>query len=310
MAIYEKNGVLNYLDAEGNKNILYPVTKAEDVDGLDEELALKVNVADVINNLTSTDTTKPLSAKQGKTLQDTKQEKLVSGTNIKTINGTSILGSGDMTTPLPTASASTLGGVKIGSGINVTSEGVISAQSYSLPTASASVKGGVKIGSGLKIANEVALVDTSVVQEKLTSGTSIKSINDVSILGSGNIAIGLKETLLWTNPNTPTYHSNATFGEQYISIDLSDFDFIKITAFPSTWDGWSGSQSEYVSAFLPKYCYGKCVYVGSNGKVKYGIREVMSDDTQILFGLSNTISGIGNGGQIAIPLKIYGVKVE
>lgn len=58
-----------------------------------------------------------------------RQATLVSGTNIKTVNGTSILGSGDITTPtytLPTASTSTLGGVKVdGSTITIT-DGVIS----------------------------------------------------------------------------------------------------------------------------------------------------------------------------------------
>lgn len=58
-----------------------------------------------------------------------RQAALVSGTNIKTINGASILGSGDITTPtytLPTASTSTLGGVKVdGSTITITN-GVIS----------------------------------------------------------------------------------------------------------------------------------------------------------------------------------------
>lgn len=50
----------------------------------------------VNNTLTSTSTTSALSAAQGKVLQDTKQANLVSGTNVKTINGTSILGSGDI----------------------------------------------------------------------------------------------------------------------------------------------------------------------------------------------------------------------
>lgn len=54
---------------------------------------------------------------------------------------------------LPTASETTLGGVKIGSGITIDANGAISAEggSYVLPTASESVLGGVKIGSGLTI---------------------------------------------------------------------------------------------------------------------------------------------------------------
>jgi hypothetical protein len=50
----------------------------------------------VNNTLTSTSTTDALSAAQGKALQDGKQATLVSGSNIKTINGTSVLGSGDI----------------------------------------------------------------------------------------------------------------------------------------------------------------------------------------------------------------------
>ena len=58
------------------------------------------------------------------------QPTLVSGTNIKTINSTSILGPGDISIPaytLPTATISTLGGVSPdGATISITSGGVIS----------------------------------------------------------------------------------------------------------------------------------------------------------------------------------------
>lgn len=33
MATYERTGLLTYLDAEGNKYLLYPITKADAVDG-------------------------------------------------------------------------------------------------------------------------------------------------------------------------------------------------------------------------------------------------------------------------------------
>lgn len=56
---------------------------------------------------------------------------------------------------LPAATAKALGGVKIGSGIDVTTDGTIS---YTLPTASSSAKGGVKVGTGLVIADEVLSV--------------------------------------------------------------------------------------------------------------------------------------------------------
>lgn len=57
---------------------------------------------------------------------------------------------------LPTASANTLGGVKIGDNITISESGAISAPApYSLPTASAETLGGIKVGSGLSIADGV-----------------------------------------------------------------------------------------------------------------------------------------------------------
>lgn len=57
---------------------------------------------------------------------------------------------------LPAATASTLGGVKIGANLSITADGTLSAPTpYSLPTASAGTLGGVKIGTGLSISNGV-----------------------------------------------------------------------------------------------------------------------------------------------------------
>lgn len=61
---------------------------------------------------------------------DGKQDTLVSGTSIKTVNGTSLLGSGDITTPtytLPAATTDTLGGVKVDGTTITATDGVISA---------------------------------------------------------------------------------------------------------------------------------------------------------------------------------------
>ena len=66
-------------------------------------------------------------------LQTNKQDTLVSGTNIKTINGQSLLGEGNIEiqqSELPIASADTLGGVKVGTGLSINPEsGVLSADS-------------------------------------------------------------------------------------------------------------------------------------------------------------------------------------
>ena len=52
---------------------------------------------------------------------------------------------------LPVAGADTLGGVKVGSGLSIDANGVLSGDSYSLPVAGANTLGGVKVGSGLSI---------------------------------------------------------------------------------------------------------------------------------------------------------------
>ena len=63
-------------------------------------------------------------------LQANKQDTLVSGTNIKTINGQSLLGEGNIEIQQPIASADTLGGVKVGTGLSINPEsGVLSANS-------------------------------------------------------------------------------------------------------------------------------------------------------------------------------------
>ena len=62
-----------------------------------------------------------------------KQDKLISGTNIKTVNNQSLLGSGNIDISgggsyvLPIASSTTLGGIKVGSGLTINSNGVLSA---------------------------------------------------------------------------------------------------------------------------------------------------------------------------------------
>jgi hypothetical protein len=89
---------------------------------------------------------------------------------------------------LPTASGSVLGGVKVGTGLEITS-GVLSATgggSYTLPTASASVLGGIKVGSGLAIAS-------GVLSATGGGGGSANIVEAAS--ASGFPATGLSQTL-------------------------------------------------------------------------------------------------------------------
>lgn len=100
-----------------------------------------------------------------------KQNTLVSGTNIKTINNQSLLGSGNI-------SISGGGGSAIDVQINGTS--IVSNDVANIVTNSA------YSGSTNKIAT---MSDISGKQDTLVSGTNIKTINNESLLSSGNITV-------------------------------------------------------------------------------------------------------------------------
>lgn len=80
---------------------------------------------------------------------------------------------------LPIATASALGGVKIGNNLTI-ADGVLSAVqgSYTLPTASASTKGGVKIGSNLSIEGDVLSATDTTYNDATTSTHGLMTAAD------------------------------------------------------------------------------------------------------------------------------------
>lgn len=86
-----------------------------------------------------------------------KQDVLVSGQNIKTINGNSLLGSGNLEIQ--------------GGGSSITVDDTLSTTSTN------------------PVQNKVITEKINTKQDSLVSGTSIKTINSTSLLGSGNISI-------------------------------------------------------------------------------------------------------------------------
>lgn len=92
---------------------------------------------------------------------------------------------GTYLTSIPVASSSTLGGVKIGSGLTVAEDGTISAAAaYTLPTASSSVKGGIKVGTGLTMSSETLNHSNSV-----TAKTAYGSTATTASANGGSITV-------------------------------------------------------------------------------------------------------------------------
>ena len=146
-------------------------------------------VTKLSSSTSSTSTTLAATASAVKSAYDLangKQEKLVSGTNIKTINSNSILGSGNISVGTITA-------------IQANGTSVATSGTANIPAASTSAYGVTKLSSSTSSTSTTLAATASAVksaydlangkQEKLVSGTNIKTINGTSILGSGDITI-------------------------------------------------------------------------------------------------------------------------
>ena len=111
---------------------------------------------------------------------------------------------------LPTASAETKGGVKIGSGLTMTGE-VLSNNNptpYSLPTASAETLGGVKIGTGLTM-TEGVLSNNNPTQYVLPTASD-------QTLGGVKVGSGLTMTEGVLSNSNPTPYSLPTATDQIL----------------------------------------------------------------------------------------------
>lgn len=113
-----------------------------------------------------------------------KQDTLVSGTNIKTIGGQSVLGSGNIEVGGVTSVAMAVPTGLSVSGSPITGSGTFTvsyASGYAIPTTAKQTQWDTAYGWG----NHA----TAGYQANLVSGSNIKTLNGNSLLGSGNITI-------------------------------------------------------------------------------------------------------------------------
>ena len=113
------------------------------------------------------------------------------------INGNGVISVTTGSYTLTTATQSSLGGVKIGAGINVDGNGVISVTtgSFALQTATTNILGGVKVGSGLSIELDGTLSATG------TTGTQVVYVADAPPTPA-------TEGELWWDSNTTNLYIN------------------------------------------------------------------------------------------------------
>ena len=163
------------------------------------------------------------------------QTPLVSGTSIKTVNATSLLGSGDVAvqatlvsgTNIKTVNATSL----LGSGdielqtplVSGTSIKTVNATSL-LGSGDIAVQATLVSGTNIKTVNSTSLLDSGdiAVQATLVSGTNIKTVNSTSLLGSGDIAV---QPTLVSGTNIKTVNSTTLLGSGNIVVEPVTYTF-------------------------------------------------------------------------------------
>jgi hypothetical protein len=204
--------------------------------------ALKTALA--LNNVDNTsDANKPVSSATQSAL-NAKQDTLVSGTNIKTVNGTSVLGSGNIAISSAVAWGGVTGTLSNQTDLQTALDGKVDENSAITGATKTKVtydaKGLVTAGADATTADIASSTDKRYVtdaqlvvvgntsgtntgdnatnsqysglaaskQDTLVSGTNIKTINSTSLLGSGNVAV---EPTITATTSADYYRGDKTF---------------------------------------------------------------------------------------------------
>jgi hypothetical protein len=204
--------------------------------------ALKTALA--LNNVDNTsDANKPVSSATQSAL-NAKQDTLVSGTNIKTVNGTSVLGSGNISISSAVAWGGVTGTLSNQTDLQTALDGKVDENSPITGATKTKItydaKGLVTAGADATTADIADSTDKRYVtdaqlvvvgntsgtntgdnatnsqysglaaskQDTLVSGTNIKTINSTSLLGSGNVSV---EPTITATTSADYYRGDKTF---------------------------------------------------------------------------------------------------
>ena len=149
----------------------------------------------------------------GKIIDFNYQDPLVSGTNIKTINSQSILGSGDIVVSGGGGTVTSVGGTApiVSSGGNT--------PSLSMAKSTRLVDGYLGSGDFVNFDNK---------QAALVSGTNIKTVNGNSILGSGNLAITATAAPGGTSAQIQYNNNSVLDGNVGLTLDTTNAGLTKV----------------------------------------------------------------------------------
>ena len=250
-----------------------------------------------------------------------KQDALVSGTNIKTLNSYSLLGSGNLTVQPTLVSGTNIKTINsndlLGSGDLTVQDVLVSGTNIKtinsndlLGSGDITVQPTLVSGTNIKTINSESLLGSTdiAVQVPLVSGTNIKTINSQSLLGSGNIIISAAVTidLLWTNAN-PT----SNFAGQTISdLPISDYDYFVIVYNSAT--GASNRDHQSILVLEKDETYTTLVSAGGTFRTrKFTVNSsgsvTFQDNYNFPTYARTSDSTVDNS--CCIPLYIYGIAI-
>ena len=118
---------------------------------------------------------------------------------VKVGSGINVAGDGTISASSTIATATVLGSVKIGANVNVAGDGTISvAAPYSLPTASATTLGGIKVGANLSIDGNGVLSGGAPYSLPIASSSVLGGVKigaNVNVAGDGTISVAAPYSL-------------------------------------------------------------------------------------------------------------------
>lgn len=178
------------------------------------------------------------------------QPTLASGTNIKTVNGTSILGSGDVAVQPSLVSGTNIKTINsaslLGSGDLTVQASLVSGTNIKTVNGSSLLGAGNVVvqapldsGNNIKTVNGASLVGSGnvTVQEVLVSANNIKTINGASLLGSTDILV---QSPLVSGTNIKTINGASIMGTGDLSVSSMVYPGSGLPV--STGTGWSTSK--------------------------------------------------------------------
>jgi len=140
----------------------------------------------------------------GANILNSKQDTLISGTNINSINNNSILGFGNIDLQETLVSGTNI--------TTINSASILNSGNVNLQTPLVS-------GTSIKTINSATILGSGniAVQDTLVSGTNIKTINSATILSSGNLS--LQDTLV-SGTNIKSINTNTLVGSGDLSLPI------------------------------------------------------------------------------------------